>query len=268
MDASYVADCLSGKQIGPNQWEAVCPCGDHPDYPLHLSNGKTGKLLLHCKGGCDGESVWRTLVGMKAVIAVRHPSKVAARLKQCREKDLRLQREKEAWLRELWNNSRGAVPYHPYAQRKGIYLDFGARRGTVAGIFDYEADCILIPMYSVTGDWVGIEFISEHGEKQARGRKGWHLQGNYKSPGGVLHIVEGWATGFAIAEDFPSDHGVVICFGTELDKYSQEASSRLGKRTYIHREPKNIDYWDLKHRNPVEATAYVEAVLEEVSNDD
>lgn len=268
MDASYVSDCLSGKQIGPNQWEARCPCGDHPDYPLHLSNGKSGKLLWDCKGGCDSESVWRTLVEMRAVTAVPHRSKVAARLERCRAKDVRLQRETEAVLRELWNNSRGAVPNHPYAQRKGIYRDFGARRGIVTGVYGYEADCILIPMFSVTGDPVGIEFINEDGEKRAKGHKGWNLQGNYKSPGGLLHIVEGWATGFAVAEDFPFDHGVVVCFGTNLDKYELEAKRRLDKPTYVHREPGNVDYWDLKHRNPAEAAAYVEAVLEEVSRDD
>ena len=265
LTARYISDFLNGKQVGPNQWVAPCPCGPHSNAKLYLSDGRNGKVLMDCKHpSCDYYSVKEALIHIGAIKPewTQVPnSKTAASLKSCREQ--------VALLREIWESCEGAVSSHPYAIKKGIDRDFGARRGMVRGAFPYEADCIVIPMFSLDGKPCGLECINEEGHKRAVGKKGWNLQGNYKSPNGILHMVEGWATGFAVAEDFPFDHGVIICFGGgSIEKFAWEAEKRLGKRTYIHREPNKVDYWDLKHQNPTQAKAYVEAVLEEVSKNE
>ena len=262
LTASYVSDALNGRQVAPNQWVAPCPCGPHSHARLYLSDGRDGRLLLDCKSpGCSYESVREALKERGL-----YPKLKRSIRPQCRTKASR-KPVGVARLRRLWESCKGAVVEHPYAIRKEVSHDFGARRGAVNGVFPQEEDCLVIPMFDLEGDVVGLELINQQGEKRAVGKKGWNFQGSNQAKDSILHIVEGWATGHAVAEDFPVTHGVVICFGAQrLTAYAHEAQKRLGRPVYIHEEPSNRDYLDMRQQNPAEAAAYREAVLEKVAS--
>ena len=52
------------KPSGANQWQAQCPAHDDNNPSLSISEGKGGRLLLHCKAGCAFENI-RDAMGLK-----------------------------------------------------------------------------------------------------------------------------------------------------------------------------------------------------------
>ncbi len=105
----------------------------------------------------------------------------------------------QAYAHELWasvNRDDRAVASHPYAQKKGITHAAGAGRGRVTGrLVGRDADCLVIPVRTLSGVLVGVECINTAGAKQSFGSKsqGCLILGNTKDPNIPWAVVEGWA---------------------------------------------------------------------------
>jgi putative DNA primase/helicase len=59
MRAADIAEALGGKREGC-EWR--CPCPVHGGKSLMIGAGRSGKVLLHCKGGCQQDDVLAKLV--------------------------------------------------------------------------------------------------------------------------------------------------------------------------------------------------------------
>ncbi len=49
------------KQIGQNQWYAICPCHDDKKPSLSISLGNDNRILMKCHAGCKTEDICRSL---------------------------------------------------------------------------------------------------------------------------------------------------------------------------------------------------------------
>ncbi len=86
------------------------------------------------------------------------------------------------------------VAAHPYAIRKGIDWACGVGRGKASGkLIGKNADCLIVPMRTVSGELRGVEVINAEGEKQTFGNKGMLVLGNDLDTTLPIYIVEGWA---------------------------------------------------------------------------
>lgn len=52
IDAATIAKSLKGARQTNNGWEACCPIHNDKSPSLSISDGKDGKILIHCHGGC------------------------------------------------------------------------------------------------------------------------------------------------------------------------------------------------------------------------
>ena len=105
------------------------------------------------------------------------------------------------------------VAAHPYAVRKQIKHACGAARGTVTGrLIGNGADCIIVPMRTLTGELTGVECINGDGVKQTFGSKGVLLLGNTLDKSLPIYVVEGWADG-AAAWRYYGNVAIVVTFG-------------------------------------------------------
>ena len=147
---------------------------------------------------------------------------------------------------KLWDKAEwGSTASHPYAVTKKISHDFGAKRGTASGrILGKDADCIIVPMRTWDGELIGVECINADGAKQTFGKKGLLLLGH---PEGAeqIHVCEGWATAYALAQMFPFNYACVVAFGSKVMETAQQALSRYEKLITAHNEDSdNKDAWD------------------------
>lgn len=95
---------------------------------------------------------------------------------------------------ELFSGASEAFESHPYLLKKGV----GAY-----GIKAYEGN-LLVPVYSVLGDFQTIQFIDEEGNKKFL--KGGQMQGGCHFIGEIregkpIYICEGYATAASVYED-------------------------------------------------------------------
>ena len=107
-----------------------------------------------------------------------------------------------------------------------------------------QADCIVVPNRDWAGNLVGVECINPEGKKQTWGNKGILLQGHPEGAE-LIHVVEGWATAWAVFEVFPRPHACLVAFGKQMDAAAQEADKRFAGEVLIHREENNRDLWDV-----------------------
>ena len=132
---------------------------------------------------------------------------------------------------QIWarvNHDDDYVAEHPYAVRKGIYWAAGARRGVASGfLIGSCADCILVPMRSLEGEFRGVECINPEGVKQAFGNKGVLILGNDLDGRLLQLVVEGWATAARTLHIFDGSIAVYTCFG--MGKMKQTAAELEGK---------------------------------------
>ena len=117
---------------------------------LSISEGHDGKVLMSCHRGCEFNEILSALGVTYQQINPSEPFEVD-----------RVQR-----ARDFWDNAGDGVKHHPYAYKKLITEDFGARRGRGFGrVVGNGSDCIVVPMRSIEGDLVGVELINEDGAK-------------------------------------------------------------------------------------------------------
>ncbi|MEL5847929.1 MAG: toprim domain-containing protein [Candidatus Igneacidithiobacillus chanchocoensis] len=100
-----------------------------------------------------------------------------------------------AWV---WDNAKPANPRHPYLIRKGI----------APGIARQSGASLVLPVVGLDGALHGLQFIDEQGGKKFL--PGTAKKGHYLPVTGTLddsreiYLVEGWATGAAVASMRPS----------------------------------------------------------------
>lgn len=167
--------------------------------------------------------------------------------------------------RDWWEQGRvNAVATHPYALKKRITHDFGARRVTASGsVIGQDADCIIVPMRQ-GDDLVGIELINPEGQKQTFGRKGVLILG-YPEGATEIHVCEGWATAFALSQMFPKSFACAVTFG--CGKTMKDAAQALASKyllpVVLHEEAEDNqdawDYWDAGRADEYRALVNVHA---------
>ena len=64
MNAEAVARALDGAQCSGDGWKARCPCHDDDTPSLSVSDGKNGRVLVHCHAGCSQSDVIAALVAL------------------------------------------------------------------------------------------------------------------------------------------------------------------------------------------------------------
>lgn len=104
----------------------------------------------------------------------------------------------QIYATKLWREAREGVAFHPYAKKKRITWDAGARRHKLVSgrVVGKEADCILVPLRDpVTFNVVAVQAINASGAKQTFGPVKGHgfSCGNTKDKHAPWFVVEGWA---------------------------------------------------------------------------
>jgi putative DNA primase/helicase len=134
----------------------------------------------------------------------------------------------------IWQQAQSCrdIASHPYAVKKGVSWAAGAARGRVTSrLVGNAADCLIIPMHTLDGEFCGVECINPEGTKQTFGNKGVLLLGDKENKSLPIHLVEGWADGVS-AKHFFGDVLVVVVFGlgmlekkaAEIQSYNSDSS--------------------------------------------
>ncbi|HZT72897.1 MAG TPA: hypothetical protein VE996_04530 [Terriglobales bacterium] len=70
MTAAHVAARLHARPTGPGRWIARCPAHDDRSPSLSIREGREGRVVIHCFGGCASAAVlaaagisWRDMLG-------------------------------------------------------------------------------------------------------------------------------------------------------------------------------------------------------------
>lgn len=242
-------------RAGDRQWIACCPAHDDRNPSLSVRDDD-GRALLHCFAGCTFDSIKEAL-GESSVCRVSPlPEKPA---------DLyRPPKPTYEWALNLWEGARDHDPAfheHPYAARKGVSHNFAARRG-----FDGK-DVILVPQRDWGGNLVGVERIYSDGTKRTLGSKGHLIVGCPEDAYSIVHVVEGWATAWAVSQQFNKHtnrpHSVIVAFGkNRLIEVAEEAQKRMPNAIYVHHEGEdNRDFWDITDAG--EHMPYITRVMRE-----
>ena len=217
-----------------NNWTARCPAHQDKDPSLSVSVAD-GKVLLMCHAGCLTFDILQS---------------VGLQWSDVFEEEGHADRDMSLYATGIWESAlTDHVATHPYARKKKIDWDFGARRGVASGrVVGKEADCIVIPLRTWQGQLTGVEVTGWTGAKQTFGRKGYLVLGHPESAE-FVHIVEGWASAYAIAKMMPRSFSAVVCFGKSRMIDAAAFAMNQWRGTVVqHDEIGNIDCWDLWNR--------------------
>ena len=243
------------QKTGGNTFRANCPAHGGKDANLAgkvVNDGST--LITYCHShGCEYKAVLDAYKALGVQLPRSIPYTPVVAQMRVRAEKTECYRDKKTFPQamQLWEEAHddfACFHEHAYAKQKGISHCFGARRRTSK----YQ-DHIVIPLKNWNGDLVGVQTIDQAGCKRIYGTMGHLLLGAYSDPEALIHIVEGWATGFAIATHL---HGkvfrnkppaVLIAFTKHrLGLKAQEARGRFPSADIIeHQEPDNRDFWDI-----------------------
>lgn len=227
------------KPAGDRAWIARCPAHEDREPSLSISQGDKA-VVMHCHAGCSTKEI---LDSVNLTWGELFPD------------DGYQKSDTAAYARQIWDAAQvDVVRFHPYAIKKKITQDFGARRGRASGrLVGRDADCIIVPMRSWDGDLVGVECINWEGVKQTFGSKGQLILG-YPEGAKWVHCTEGWATLWAVSQLRPQSFGGVVVFGkSRLDgdrgqRLDTEITNRYGATAVRHTEHGKADVWDYWHQ--------------------
>ena len=223
------------RPAGERAWMACCPAHDDKTPSLSISE-ENGLIKMRCFANCPTKSIL-DLIGLKW--ADLFPDNGYERTST------------SDYAKQIWDAAQeDVVRFHPYAQKKKISHDFGARRGRANGsLIGKDADCIVVPMRSWDGELVGVECINSDGVKQSFGPKGQLILG-YPEGAEWVHCTEGWATLWAVSQMRPKSFGGVVVFGKSRlegergERLDMEIENRFGATAIRHTEQHKHDAWD------------------------
>lgn len=218
------------RPAGRDTYSCCCPAHNDKSPSLTIRHCADGTWLFHCFAGCQTFDILQA-VGLRW--GDLFPDK-------------KYESSTSDYARDLWSAAvEDCVATHPYAQKKKITCDFGARRGTASGrVIGRDQDCIIVPMRSWDGDLVGVECINWSGEKQTFGSKG-QLTLGYPEAAEYVHVTEGWASLWAVSQLRPKAFAGVVAFGKKLHQKALEISNRYPGEPVVHTEGSdNQDVWD------------------------
>ena len=193
-----------------------------------------GNLLIYCHAGCSQAELLAAagMTSNKSVYTVRsareHPKPQTATF---------------SYAKKIWTATKPdkliswdqAVLEHPYPMKKGIEHACGAARFLVTGSqIGEEADCIILPMRTLEGEFTGIEAINSEGVKQTFGSKGVLVLGNDRDSSLPQLVVEGWATGVAVLDICHWNACVYVAFGKgRLGAVASRVQTKYCDRTIV-----------------------------------
>ena len=127
------------------------------------------------------------------------------------------------------------VASHPYAIRKGIHHAAGAGRTTASGrLVGRDADCLVIPLRTLDGEFVGVECINAEGKKQTFGSKGVLILGNDLDRTLPQLVCEGWACGVGLFLQYRGNVAVYCAFSKDrLMRVAEQVAARYRDREII-----------------------------------
>jgi len=240
-----LAVSLGLKRTG-SEWKGPCVlCGGTDRSWLRV--GRTGNIIFRCRH-C-GDEPFRWLLKTRGNQPVFQKDRVATGSKP--------PTTSSNCVTSLWTNAVSAprcLIGHPYADRKGITENFGARRARYAG-----DDVIVVPQVDIRRGLIGLELINAEGNKKTLGNKGHFLHATASAEPAIVHVVEGWATGYAINKYFPQffpDRAciVAIAFGSNLVGLGSKMAKSFPEHIVVpHYEPNNRDFWDIAYDGDAEA---------------
>lgn len=144
MTAEQFADQLRARRVGVGRWMAKCP--SHPDNSpsLSISQGRDGRVLLHCHAGCAVTAILRAS-GLRLRDLFAGPPPSAAQVQQAaveREEQERQQQKERMFERVAFDRIR---KLHAIADELGGRLandPDAPRNDAVAQLFHQTLDRI------------------------------------------------------------------------------------------------------------------------------
>ena len=280
ISAQEIAEGLEkGRRVGDG-YLACCPAHDDRNPSLSIKDGDSGKPLVHCFSGCTQKSVIAALTERGLWYTNTSEALSASRKRDKPKTDptpvKTLSTKQVAYIQRYWTgveewfHDGPKVQDHPYAIRKGITHACGALRVIADYPFSRPTDCIVLPQRSPERSpedryITGLQLISETGQKRNIGRHGYMFLGSWEHPRAVIHIVEGWATAWAVLEDYPGPSGCIVSFGEKHMKAAAEiAVNQFRRLPVIWNEPHNYDYLDLRTDRPDLAAMHMRHAVAEV----
>jgi len=142
------------------------------------------------------------------------------------------------FARAIWQRVKrddACVAAHPYCIRKGITHAAGAGRATVSSPrIGQNIDCIVVPLRTLGGEFVGVECIDPDGRKTTLGSKGMLILGNDLDPALPMLVVEGWASAVHALNAYRWNACAVVAGGKHrLDKVAEELDRRYPTRQIV-----------------------------------
>ena len=214
--SDIAARCDKVRWQGRDSFNACCKA--HPDNnpSMSVTESPDGKLLAHCFAGCSQADVLDAL----GITSGRPLYTVGSGI----QTPIQPQSQTPTFFyaKKIWAATKPeeliscdvAVSQHPYAIKKQIKHACGAARSLVTGSqIGRQADCVILPMRSLEGEFTGIEAISSEGVKQSFGSKGVLVLGNDMNSSLPQLVVEGWATGVAVLRAYEWNICVYVTFG-------------------------------------------------------
>ena len=184
----------------------------HDDGKLHrFGKGQSAYYVLHSDGVAAGMfGCWRE--GLKSTWCAKsdnamtpaerdqHKQRIRAAVAQ-RDADEAVRQQSEADKAAIRWSAASTHINHAYLQRKGIAAH-GIRQ---------DGNTLLIPLRDTSGTLHSLQTITPDGDKRFRGRmKGcFHAIGE-STPGGIIVVCEGYATGASIHE--ATGYAVAVAF--------------------------------------------------------
>ena len=274
--AKEIADGLFKSRKAGDGYMACCPAHNDNNPSLSIKDGETGKPVVHCFAGCKQEDVVAALKEMglwyTSPSGAIHARRKRVRRKSRPEPTCHLTARERAYIarywpgQEAWFNDRPKVVDHPYAIRKGLTHACGAYRVIADWPFSKPSDCIVLPQRSPTDGYItGLQLINEEGQKKNVGRHGFMFLGSWEHPRAVIHVVEGWATAWAVLEDYHGPSGCIVAFGKQhMEAAAEIATRQLQRIPIVWNEPENYDYLDLRTDSPDLAAMHMRHAMTEV----
>jgi putative DNA primase/helicase len=146
--------------------DSRCDCPLHRGHSLCIANGRDGKLLIKCWGGCDGREIFNELCSMGLIsgrpdVAYENESELRRRREAETKAEIERLRRRIAAARDLYRRSKDAVgtPVQTYLCSRGI-------TGPIPPVLRFLQHCphrngryypaIVAPIVNVVGEQVGV----------------------------------------------------------------------------------------------------------------